>query len=171
MMFAVISCDAPSRSAKTDSAAASTQSTSAGSSAPIVSAVNPDSASACPHNGKWALCSLEKRLRQSGFVLKRVDGPSTRRAGFDVAPTVYTIGKARVEVFLYPDSASLARDIARIDTLTAGPRGAPSQWGEVPPVLARSANLAAVILTSSPRQAERFALAITAGAPQAGSPR
>jgi len=126
--------------------------------------------SPCPRTGRWALCSLEKRLEQSGFVVKRVGGDAPRRAGFSVAPAIYTLGRARLEVFIYPDEAALAKDIASIDTLTASPRGRPNLW-ETTPTLVRSANLAAVFLTDSPVQAERLMLAVTAGAPQPGSAR
>jgi hypothetical protein len=133
---------------------------------------HPDTASAqvrsspCPRTGRWALCSLEKRLRQSGFVVKRLEGETPRRPGFAVTPTVYTLGHSRLEVFVYPDEAALARDIAGLDTLTASPQGRPSAW-EAPVTFVRSANLAAVFVTDSPVQAERLTLAITAGAPQA----
>jgi hypothetical protein len=126
---------------------------------------------ACPHDGKWALCSVENRLRQAGFVVKHVDSTSARRKGFAVAPAVYSLGQARLEIFLYADSAAMAKDMMALDTAIAGPRGAPSQWGDIPPVLIRSANLAAVFLGSSPVQVERLTLAITAGPPMAGSPR
>jgi hypothetical protein len=82
-----------------------------------------------------------------------------------VAPAAYTLGHSRLEVFVYPDEAALAKDIASIDTLTASPRGRPSTW-EMTPTFVRSANLAAVFLSDSPVQAERLTLAITAGAPQ-----
>ena len=123
------------------------------------------SPSPCPRTGKWALCSVEKRLQQAGFVVRPADGVALRRAGFSVVPTAYTLGHARLEVFVYPDESALARDIAGIDTLTASPRGRPSVW-ETAPTFVRSANLAAVFLTDSPVQAERLTLAITAGAPQ-----
>jgi hypothetical protein len=121
--------------------------------------------SPCPRTGRWALCSLEKRLQQAGFVVRRVTGEAPRRPGFSVAPAVYTLGHSRLEVFVYPDEAALTKDIARIDTLTASPRGRPSTW-EMTPTFVRSANLAAVFLSDSPVQAERLTLAITAGAPQ-----
>ena len=121
--------------------------------------------SACPRTGKWALCSVEKRLQQAGFVLRPAEGAASRRAGFSVAPTAYILGHSRLEVFVYPDESALARDLGGIDTLTASPRGGPSVW-ETPPTFVRSANLAAVFLTDSPVQAERLTLAITAGAPQ-----
>jgi len=129
----------------------------------------PDTASLCPHTGRWALCNVENRLRQSGFVVKRQD-ESLKRDGFSVAPAIYTLGSARLEVFIYPDETALARDIAGMDTLTASPRGAVTKW-EVPPLLVRSANLLAVFLTQNTQQAERLTLALTAGPPQPGSPR
>jgi hypothetical protein len=115
----------------------------------------------------WALCSVEKRLSQSGFVVSRVSGPAPRRPGFTVAPAIYKLGKTRMEVFIYPSEAAVSADVAKIDTALAAPRGAPNPWGfGVMPTFARSANLAAVLLTDNPTQAERFTLAITAGAPQ-----
>lgn len=124
----------------------------------------------CPHNGRWSVCTVERRLRQAGFVVKPVAGEPVKRAGFSVTPAVYTLGRARVELFVYPDEASLARDLARMDTITVAPTGIVTAW-ETNPVLVRSGNLAAVLLSQNQRQVERFSLAITAGAPQAGSPR
>lgn len=124
----------------------------------------------CPHNGRWSTCTVERRLRQAGFVVKPVAGSPSERPGFSVTPAVYTLGRARVELFLYPDEAALARDLAGIDTIAVAPRGVVSPW-ETTPVLVRSGNLAAVLLSQNQRQVERFSLAITAGAPQAGSPR
>jgi len=114
--------------------------------------------SACPHTGRWAICNLETRLRQAGFVAKRVSGDSAKRAGFSVTPIVYTLGRARLEVYIYDDSTVLASEIAAMDTVG-------------PPQVIRSGNLAAVYIGDNARQAERLALAITAGPPQPGSPR
>src|SRR6202171_3294952 len=125
-------------------------------------AVRQTNSSPCPRTGQWALCSVEKRLQQSGFVVRRVAGEAPRRAGFSVAPAAYTVGHSRLEGFVYPDEAVLAKDVASIDTLTATPRGKSSVW-ETAPTFVRSANLAAVFLTNSPVQAERLTLAITAG--------
>lgn len=141
------------------------QTTTASSAVPASAPAN-----SCPRTGQWAPCSLEKRLKQSGFVVKRVGGEAPRRAGFSVAPVAYTVGHSRLEVFVYPTEAALARDIAGIDTVTASPRGRASAW-ETTPTFVRSANLAAVFLTDSPVQADRLTLAITAGAPQPNSGR
>jgi hypothetical protein len=133
-------------------------------------AVGSDSVSApkgpgCPRTGRWALCSVEQRLMQSGFVVRRVDSVGPRRPGFAVAPAVYTLGRTRLEVFIYPNESAVSADVAKIDTVFAAPRGAKHTWGLVP-TFARSGNLAAVFLTDNATQAERFTLAITAGAPQ-----
>jgi hypothetical protein len=119
----------------------------------------------CPRTGLWAVCSVEKRLEQSGFVVKPVGGIASRRAGFSVAPNVYRLGRSRLEVFIYPNEAALSADVAKMDTASAAPRGAVNPWG-MPPTFVRSGNLAAVLLTDNATQAERLTLALTAGAPQ-----
>ncbi len=163
-LLAACSSSKPASSADTTSTAAAPQQA-------IPATNQPSAASDCPHDGKWALCSIERRLKQSGYVVKRVEQDTVRRAGFSVKPTVYTLGRSTVEIFLYKDSASVARDVAKLDTLSVGPVGKPSQWGDIPPALIRSANIAAVILSQSARQIERAVNALTAGPPQAGSPR
>ena len=111
----------------------------------------------CPHTGRWAACSIERRLRQAGFVAKRINERAVRRSGFSVTPISYSLGRARLDVFIYDDTATLAREMAAIDATRA--------------TLIRSGNLAAVYTGDNPQQAERLTLAITAGAPQPGSPR
>jgi hypothetical protein len=117
----------------------------------------------------WAACSLERRLKQSGFVVKKLD-EAPDRPGFKVKPVVYSLGSSRLEVFIYDDEKKLATDILALDTVTLAPAGSAPVWPSPPP-LSRSANLAAVLLTRSQRQAERVMLAITAGPPHPGTPR
>ena len=121
----------------------------------------------CPATGRWALCSLEKRLRRSGFVVTKLDSAAPSRPGFNVRPAVYKLGTGRLEVFLYEDATAMERDIAGIDTITVSPPGAVSVWSS-DAALVRNGNLAAVHTGQSPRQAERLMLAITAGAPSGG---
>jgi hypothetical protein len=121
-------------------------------------------ANACPRTGLWAACSVERRLEQAGFVVTKT-ASTPRRPGFSVAPIAYKLGRGKLEAFIYPDAKALQRDWANLDTLSASPRGKPTRW-ELPPSVVRSVNLAAVYLTDSPVQAERLALALTAGAPQ-----
>ena len=130
----------------------------------------PDSgktSNACPRTGLWAQCSVEKRLSQSGFVVRRLPDSTRRRSGFSVTPIAYLLGRSRLDVFLYPSADGVARDVSSLDTALAGPRGAPNQWGiGVQPTFVRSANLIAVFRTDNPTQSERLSLALTAGAPQ-----
>jgi hypothetical protein len=123
----------------------------------------------CEHTGLWSACSLERRLKQSGFVVKKLDD-KPKRAGFNVTPVVYSLGSSRLEVFIYEDEEALARDLRAMDTVAVAPHGSTATWPSTP-TLIRSANLAAVLLSQNLRQAERVALAITAGPPQPGSPR
>jgi hypothetical protein len=109
-------------------------------------------------------------LRQAGFVAKRVDGKPVRRPGFSIASVVYKLGSGRLEVFIYADEAAMERDVAKIDTVTVAPAGVASPWDGTP-VLVRSGNLAAVLITENQSQIERLTLALTAGAPQPGLPR
>ncbi len=83
-----------------------------------------------------------------------------------MTPTRYTLGRSQLEVFIYPDEASLSRDVAKLDTVAVAPRGSVGHWGDATPTFVRSGNLAAVFLTDNGTQAERLTLAITAGAPQ-----
>lgn len=121
----------------------------------------------CPRTGRWALCSVEKRLEQSGFVVKRVAGNPSARPGFSVTPAIYMLGGRRLEVFIYPDEATLSRDVAKLDTTTVAPRGSASSWqAGTTATFVRSGNLAAVLLSDNALQVERLTLALTAGAPQ-----
>jgi hypothetical protein len=133
---------------------------------PVVAATAAPSSGGCPRTGKWALCSVENRLVQSGFVVRRVNGERPHRAGFSVTPAVYTLGRSRLEVFIYPNDSAAAADVAKMDTVSAAPRGAKNPWPFFSPTFVRTANLVAVFLTDNPTQAERLTLALTAGAPQ-----
>jgi hypothetical protein len=133
---------------------------------PVAAATAAPATGGCPRTGKWALCSVENRLVQSGFVVRRVNGEAPRRAGFSVTPAVYTLGRSRLEVFIYPSESALAADVAKMDTVSVAPRGAKNPWPFFSPTFVRSANLVAVFLTDNPTQAERLTLALTAGAPQ-----
>lgn len=122
---------------------------------------------ACPRTGLWAQCSVEKRLSQSGFVVRRMPDSVKRRSGFSVMPIPYILGHSRLDVFIYPTAEAVNGETSRLDTTLAGPRGVRNQWGVgVQPTFVRSANLIAVFLTDNPTQSERLALALTAGPPQ-----
>ena len=161
LCFLMAACD---RGAKPESRSMS-ESLQSNTTPDASPAVAGQPGSACPRTGSWAVCSIEKRLEQSGFVLRKQSGEQPRRSGFSVPPMVYALGPARLEVFIYPDEVGLSRDVAKMDTTLAAPRGQTNDW-EIPPRFMRSENLAAVFLTRNERQAERLMLAITAGPPQ-----
>jgi hypothetical protein len=119
-----------------------------------VAATPTQDRSGCPANGLWAVCSVEKRLKQSGFVAQKNDSSFPKRAGFTVKPEIYTLNHSRLELYFYPDATALDREMARVDTAAAAP------------VFIRAGNLAALFFTDDARQAERLSLALTAGAPQ-----
>lgn len=167
VIAALIGCGREKPVVEASTSAPSAPAPAGTTSVPVASAVS--SADPCPATGLWAICSVEKRLRQSGFVARKAESEPPKRPGFSVRPTVYAMGRGHLELFLYDDERALAQDMAAIDTVTVAPPGTPSPW-ESTPILIRSANLAAVFLTSNARQAERLTLALTAGAPQP-SPR
>lgn len=119
-------------------------------------AIHPKTVSGadCPATGLWAVCSVEKRLKESGFVALKNDSAASARPGFSVDPAVYTLHRARLELYIYTAPAELARDLPKIDTV------------KVAPVFLRSGNMAALLFTDDATQAERLSLALTAGAPQ-----
>ena len=162
LLGTVLGCD---RSAGTGTD--STRAAITADAAPVseTSTKQAGSTSPCPRTGRWAICTVEKRLEQSGFVPRKLEDENPRRLGFSVAPVVYSLGRARLEIFLYADEAALTRDLARLDTIIVAPRGSENDW-EIPPRFMRSANLAAVFLTRNEQQAERLGLALTAGPPQ-----
>jgi hypothetical protein len=167
LIFALLAAcsGSPNQAAKGDSSEPSNKLSSVESATRVDAAKG--SSSPCPRTGRWALCSVEKRLEESGFVVKRIPGNPPERAGFSVMPAVYALGGMRLEVFVYPDEASLARDVAKLDTVTVLPRGATGRWdAETAVTFVRSGNLAAVFLTDNALQVERLTLALTAGAPQ-----
>lgn len=126
-------------------------------------------ASACPATGRWAACSVEKRLSRAGLVARKIPEEGPERAGFSIRPQPYALGRgSRLELFIYPDERALARDLAKMDTIKAAPLGAAGSWSTAP-VLIRSVNLAAVVLTRDAREADRLSLALTAGPPQRAS--
>ena len=163
-VFVVAAC-ARDKEAAADSATAE----AAATSTPTPQRIPVATGNPCEHTGMWAACSLERRLKQSGFVVRKLD-EKPARAGFNIEPIVYSLGSSRLEVFIYPDEKALAKDLRSLDTLAVAPPGSTAAWPSTP-TLIRSANLAAVLLTQNPRQAERVVLAITAGPPQPGSPR
>jgi hypothetical protein len=165
LVFVFVACRGDTSSARDSTSAPATVPTVAPVATPIVKGTP------CQHTGLWAPCSVERRLKQAGFVVTKVDSVIPERAGFSVDPIVYSLGKSRLEVFLYDSERAVEKDVAKLDTVRVVPIGSTTATWEGTPTFIRSANLLAVLLSQNQRQAERVILAITAGAPQPGSPR
>lgn len=155
-------CDGGDKSASDSAPAVAADAPAIASESPVRAVA---SAAPCPRTGRWAICSFEKRLEQAGFVARKPQGVAPRRSGLNVQPQAYTLGRAYLEVFIYPDEATMNRDLVGLDTTVVAPRGGKNDWG-MPPRFIRSGNLIAVFLTSNEQQAERLTLAVTAGPPQ-----
>ena len=156
MLLATAACSSDARPA--DDAAADSARAAA---APPSSATSSGPPTDAGTNGRWTIASLEKRLDLQGMVPRRL--PDTVRHAFVSIPgTAYQLGNAELQVFLYRDAPALAADIARLDTVTVGPPGAPAPWVRKA-TLITNANLAAILLSENALQIERVQRAIMAG--------
>lgn len=122
---------------------------------------------ACPRDGLWKGCALVDRIVHSGFVFKQ-GGDTVKVAYLKANGIRYQVGSSTTLLaFFYTDTAALARDWMRIDTLhLTTPGDTVGSWPSPPDVM-RSANLIAAFFSGDPLKRERVRLAITAGAPQA----
>lgn len=161
-----------SRSGSSDSATRGTGSVSTADSG-ARGAASGDSLTAnagapppCVSAGAWQACSVEKRLTDAGFVPQKQDAPAADL--FPVQGTEYTLGPARLHVYVFPSAAEREAAVATIDTVAIARRGTPAQWG-APAWLITSNNLVAVLVSDNARLVERVQLALTAGLPSATS--
>lgn len=118
----------------------------------------------CPRTGHWDACTIKERLDAAGLV-PRDSGDSARVPFMSVPGARLRVGRQELVVFLYPSGAAMRKDVARLDSLAAAPRGAGAVWSDVP-TLITSDNLAAVMVGGDAQRVERVTLAITAGPPQ-----
>lgn len=156
-IFALAGCGGREASRK-DSTAARPESVAA--SAPAT----PPGSGPCPANGRWAVCSVMQRLDRAGLAPRRDSGTVAVDPLTQPAMRVH-IGRAEMEIVIYPDSAARARDEARLDRgKYIDPSAEPTLRGEA--TLIRSANLLAILHSNDDHQRERVSDALTAGPPQ-----
>ena len=118
----------------------------------------------CPADGRWAECSLLKRLDEAGLAPRRDSTPVTLPPLTRPAVKV-TVGGSELDLFIYADSASRARDEARLDPRQYVAYDAP-QTIRAEPTLIHSVNVIAILHSRRDQQRERVSDAITAGPPQ-----
>lgn len=134
-----------------------------GGSAPSATASVP-SLPECPNTtGKWDECNVRQRLERAGLAPQRAEG-EVRQPFLTVPGITYHVGRAELQVFLYPDARALGRDLARIDTVRVQGPDSAVPWSATP-TLITSNNLAAILLSEQATQIERVRLALTAGLP------
>jgi hypothetical protein len=121
---------------------------------------------ACPRDGRWHPCSVERRLAQSGLR------PVPEADSIGVIPGIpgeasfWRLGRQGLWVVILADSMAARTAMTAMDSLRAAPRQhtTPS-WPERATLL-RSANLIALLLGGSDRTVERVSDALLAGPPQ-----
>jgi hypothetical protein len=120
----------------------------------------------CPRDGRWHACSVERRLAQSG--LRPVLEPDSAGGipGVTGDAVHWRLGRQRLRVVLFTDSAAARTAIAGLDSLRAAPLGdTAARWSERATLL-RSANAISLLLGGSDRTVERVTDALLAGPPQ-----
>ena len=140
-----------------------------GGTASVASAASGASAAdgakvGCPATGAWAPCSVIERLERAGLAPKR-DTAAVRVKPLTVSGMRVTVGKAELDVFIYPDAAARQRDERQLDRKEFVELGeSPSLRRE--PTLIRNTNLLALLHSLNDHQRERVADVLTAGPPQ-----
>lgn len=127
----------------------------------------PPAKDACPADGRWAACSLLKRLDEAGLAPQRDSSPVTLPP-LSPSGVHVTVGGSELDLFFYPDSAARARDEAKLDRKQYIAYDAP-QTIRAEPTLIHSANVIAILHSRRDQQRERVSDAITAGPPQPSS--
>lgn len=119
---------------------------------------------ACPRTGHWTECLVFARLEQSGVAPRR-EGALPGLPALGTRPSVYTIGKVGLAVYLFPDSVSRARAARSLDTLHFVPPSAGlTTRGEATAI--QNDNLLGLLFSRNDQQRERVSDGLMAGAPQ-----
>jgi hypothetical protein len=126
-------------------------------------ATMPPAGGTCPDFGLWQACSVEYRIERAGLAVNRRD-EGVRHDFMSVEGLVWETSRAEIQVFLYASEADRKKDTDQLDTVFVSPPGKRVYW-RWPAQLVTSNNMAAIILSLNPRQAERIALALGAGLP------
>jgi hypothetical protein len=123
---------------------------------------------ACPATGYWAKCSVLYRLERAGLAphLDSAATPDEKSLSGSGSSFVVKIGSlARLEVFLYPDSATRISDEKKLDKSKLVAATAP-QTILRERTLIENANLVGLLTSINGHQRERVSDALTAGPPQ-----
>ncbi|MBA3579364.1 MAG: hypothetical protein H0W42_05195 [Gemmatimonadaceae bacterium] len=139
-----------------DAASASDQRGGAGSAAAYENAAPADTVAAVPY--RWDLDAVRSALQTAGLAAKAL-GPVTQPF-MSVGGTVFQIGEAELQVFIYGDVGAMMRDVIRLDTARVSPPAMMISWRAKPSLLTRN-NLAAIIVTRDEALRRRIRAALT----------
>jgi hypothetical protein len=164
--IAVVLACSKSSNGKSDAASSGRGADSSSASNAVGVAPGPE----CPANGLWAQCSVLYRLDRAGLA-PRLDSTETveeKTIGASGAAHTFVlkIGKfARLEVFVYPDSAARIADETKLNrTQFVGP--AAQQTIKRERTLMENANFIGLLTSINAHQRERVSDALMAGPPQ-----
>ena len=158
-LLAVVAC--------TKSAPPPARETAAARPTPTVAATPGDTA--CPATGYWAKCSVLYRLERAGLAPHPDSGATPDEKSLSGSSFVVKIGSlARLEVFLYADSAARIADEKKLDKSKLVSATAP-QTILRERTLIENANLVGLLSSINDHQRERVSDALTAGPPQPSS--
>lgn len=118
---------------------------------------------ACPASGAWSECAIIQRLERSGLI-PLLDSASATEPPLSAKGLLVRLGRAELEVYLYPDVATRERDQAKLDRTRYLAYTAPVAM-EAQPTLMSSANALLIFHSRNDHQRERVGDAITAGPP------
>jgi hypothetical protein len=123
----------------------------------------------CPATGVWAECAVMYRLTRSGLAPRIDSTAKAEETALHGKSIVMKIGvMARLEVFLYPDSASRVADGLKLDR-TQFVNATGTQTIRRERTLIENGNMIALLTSLNERQRERVSDALNAGAPQPNS--
>ena len=123
----------------------------------------------CPATGYWAKCSVLYRLERSGLAPHLDSTATPEEKSLSGQAFVVKIGStARLEVFLYADSAARLADEKKLDKSKLVGATAP-QTILRERTLIENANLVGLLTSINDHQRERVSDALTAGPPQPSS--
>jgi hypothetical protein len=137
---------------------------SAAAPAPMLGAA--PGAPGCPATGLWARCSVLYRLERAGIAPHPDSTEKPEEKALHADAFVVKFGaNARLEVFLYPDSAARIADAKKLDRTKLVDASAPQTINRER-TLIENANLVALLTSLNDKLRERVSDALTAGAPQ-----
>jgi hypothetical protein len=134
------------------------------SALPIVASSSPGTEKDCPDTGLWARCSVLKRLERSGLTVHADSLKEIREPALTIVGERLPIAGGEIELFVYADSGSRARDAAKLDPKAfISPDRQPTILGER--TLIANENLLVLMKIFSEANRERIANALLAGPP------